>query len=78
MKPIEERIKTIVENNELLNIKEKAEIITLIECYKGADKLAQQYCKENKKLKAAINKVIGLIEYEPELYYLVEELKVEV
>lgn len=75
MKPIEERVKNIVENNELLNIKEKSEIICLIECYKGADKLAQESVKENEKLKAAINTAIELIEYEPDLYYLVEVLK---
>lgn len=74
-KPIEERIKVIVEENETLNIREKSEIICLIECYKGADKLAQDSVKENEKLKAAIKTAIELIEYEPDLYYLVEVLK---
>ena len=75
MKPIEEKVKTIVEKNEYLTMLEKSEIICLCECYKTADQLAQQLMEQDKKLKAAINKVIELIEYEPDLYYLIEELK---
>ena len=55
MKPIEERVKNIVETSALLNIKEKSEIICLIECYKSADKLAQELYKENEKLKDQLN-----------------------
>lgn len=50
-KPIEEKVKAIVETNEYLTLKEKSEIICLIECYKGADELAQKLTKENESLK---------------------------
>lgn len=75
MKPIEERVKNIVENSELLRITEKSEIICLIECYKGADQLAQQTAKENEKLKTAINTAIDIIKDEPDLFYLFQILK---
>lgn len=50
-KPIEEKVKLIVENNEYLTLKEKSDIICLIECYKGADQTAQKLAKENQDLK---------------------------
>lgn len=74
-KPIELKVKDIVENSELLNIREKSDIICLIECYKGADTLAQKLAKENEKMKVAIKTAIELIESEPDLYYLVKVLK---
>lgn len=75
MKPIEERVKNIVENNAFLNIKEKSEIICLIKCYESADSLVQKYWKENQKMKDIIKQIINTIEGEPELYYLVEILE---
>ena len=59
-KPIEEKVKLIVENNEYLTLKEKSDIICLIECYKGADKTAQKLAKENESLK---DRIIKSIEY---------------
>lgn len=55
MKPIEERVKKIVDESPLLRLQEKADIICLIECYKGADKLAQELYKQNETLKEELN-----------------------
>lgn len=78
MKPIEERVKSIVEENCYIKLRDKSEIICLIESYKIADQTAKYLIRENEKLKAAIHTAIELIESEPDLYYLVEVLKVGV
>lgn len=61
-KLIEDRVKDIVETNEFLSLKEKSEIICLIECYKGADLITKQIMNERYQLQNKIDKAIEYIE----------------
>lgn len=43
---IEDKVKKIVETSSMLSIREKSDIICLIECYKNTDKQIQEYIKK--------------------------------
>ena len=60
-KSIEDRVKDIVETNELLSLKEKSEIICLIECYKGSDLITKQIMNERYQLQNKIDQAIKYI-----------------
>lgn len=62
MQLIEDKVKNIIDKNEYLSVKEKADIICLIECYKSADKMAQEFYRENEKLRNAIEFVVKTLE----------------
>ena len=64
IKPVEERVKTLIEQNDTLSIREKSEIICLIECYKGADTLLQRYFKNINESMSRLEKLRTFIRNE--------------